>query len=213
MSNPFPREAGLVDLLMKRLGVAVAIPYINPNEIAGHETGIDVMAVTADQRIGIQVTELDTGRARGHARAAEKKLAQDARGDGLSTYGTWAQNNFSAVLAALSHAIERKTEISRRHDFDGIDEVWLLISCGIPELESVASTCIMTTRLDVADLSQVTSDMLMNSKYDRVFLHSILGVEKAVYQWTLQDGWEKDVQEEPTECRGPSFWDIMGKRR
>jgi hypothetical protein len=56
----YERERALVELLMRRLGLRPE-SYIDPNERAGVETGADVIAVVGGRRIGIQVTELDTG--------------------------------------------------------------------------------------------------------------------------------------------------------
>jgi hypothetical protein len=91
MTNKFVREKHLVELLLKRLGFA-ASGYLDPNDASGVETGVDVIAIIAQKRIGIQVTELDTGSKAGQARADEKKLAAGAGANG-GVYGAWAQNN------------------------------------------------------------------------------------------------------------------------
>lgn len=126
----------------------------------------------------------------------------------MSAYGTWGQNDMPTMLSSLRRAAERKTEIAERHAFGGYDEVWLLISCGIPELGAVVSSFVMTALLGISDLAAATSDVLTGSRYDRVFLHPILADEKAIYQWTARDGWEKHVVEVSPECRSPSFWEI-----
>jgi hypothetical protein len=77
MTNKFVREKHLVELLLKRLGFA-ASGYLDPNDASGVETGVDVIAIIAQKRIGIQVTELDTGSKAGKSRADEKKLASAA---------------------------------------------------------------------------------------------------------------------------------------
>jgi hypothetical protein len=87
----FEKEKGRVVLLMQRLGITPD-DYRDPNTTATGETGADVVAVIGGRRVGIQVTDLDTGEAAGTARAAETKLSRDAAKRG-STYDTWAQND------------------------------------------------------------------------------------------------------------------------
>src|SRR5580658_2213810 len=95
----FEKEKSRVVLLMQRLGIAPG-EYRDPNATAAGETGADVIAVIGGGRIGIQVTDLDTGEAAGTGRAAETKLARDAAKRG-STYNTWAQNDTGKIMDAI----------------------------------------------------------------------------------------------------------------
>jgi hypothetical protein len=202
----FEREKHLVELLMQRLGQP-AHDYRDPNLDAGRETGADVLMVSNGRRIGIQVTEMDTGHVQGRARAEEKKAWRDS---GLATYGAWAQNDPDKLLASVQRAVRRKVEIAERHSFDGFDAVWLLASGGLPEMGAVASTLIMSPWLNAAALDVVTFDCLARSKkYERAYLHCILGVERALYSWRRGGRWTKEVQQEPHWMRGPSFWDVQ----
>jgi hypothetical protein len=193
MSSPqFIREQHLVSLLMQRL--ALVGTYTDPNARAGIETGADVLAVISGHRIGVQVTELDTGDTPGVARAAEKRNASAGQQRRSGVYGGWAQNDPAKVMIAIQQAITRKVAIARRHDFRDFDEVWLLVSCGVPEFGSVISTFVMTPWLHVDALNQATAAALAGSKYSRAFLHSVLGPERALYHWTAGGGWQKDTQ-------------------
>jgi hypothetical protein len=71
MASHFERERHLVALLMQRLGLT-EIDFNDPNA-PGRESGADVLAVFDGRRIGIQVTEIDTGSVPGQARGEEKK--------------------------------------------------------------------------------------------------------------------------------------------
>jgi hypothetical protein len=85
-------EKGRVALLIQRLGLVVD-EYEDPNgKGRADESGADVVVVCNGSRIGIQVTDVDTGEELGQARKAEKRLARDAASRG-STYGTFAQND------------------------------------------------------------------------------------------------------------------------
>jgi hypothetical protein len=66
----------------------------------------------------------------------------------------------------------------------------------------------MTPWLDVGNLDALTLQSLSVSKYTRVFIHVILGVEEqALYQWQRGGPWSKSTLAVPPEDRGPSFWD------
>ena len=99
--SKFEAEKAKVTILTRRLGHAVE-RYEDPNGTRGAagESGADVVAVINDHRIGIQVTDLDTGKKPGKARAAESKLADAATLQG-GTYFTWAQNDPGKVLSTL----------------------------------------------------------------------------------------------------------------
>ena len=77
--SKFEMEKGRVALLMRRLEQAVD-GYEDPNHDRGSvgESGADVVVVSNGRRIGVQVTDLDTGSTPGQARAAEAKLARYA---------------------------------------------------------------------------------------------------------------------------------------
>jgi hypothetical protein len=142
MSEKYVREKHLVELLMRRLGIS-ALQYIDPNAERGQEAGVDVVAVVATGRIGIQVTELDTGSIQGRSRAQEKKAARDAERSNGGVYSTWAQNDPAKVLESITRSISKKSVTT---SIGGFHEFWLLISCGVPELGSVGSTFVMTRR-------------------------------------------------------------------
>ena len=91
-NRKFERELDLVKLLMCRRALSVD-QYIDPQQQPNDETGADVIAVIEGRRIGIQVTELDTGDRPGQARAAEKVSWRGAQEKGQGTYRAWAQND------------------------------------------------------------------------------------------------------------------------
>lgn len=203
MSSKLELERGRVALLMQRLGVIVD-DYEDPNGKArAEESGADVVVVCNGHRIGVQVTDLDTGEELGKARQAEKCLERDAASRGLSTYLAWGQNDPAKVVAAIDRSVSRKARMS----FAGFDEFWLLLCCGVPELGAIASTFIMTPWLDTGSLDSATLDKLSRSKYSRAFIHAILGVEeKALYQWERGGCWSKSTVLVAPEERGPDFW-------
>lgn len=212
LSTKFIRERHLVMALMQRLGEAPSA-YDDPNAQAGEETGADVLAHINGRRIGVQVTELDTGDQPGTARAGEKRDAQDGKSRHGGVYGGWAQNDPAKVVAAIQSAVARKAAISRRHDFRQFDEVWLLVSCGVPELGAVVSTFVMTPWLEAGALDLATLDDLRESKYASAFVHPVLGAETALYRWTAKTGWEKETRSDDARTSAPSVWDILAAAR
>jgi hypothetical protein len=204
-SAQFERERYLTELLMQRLG-RLALDYHDPNADAGREIGADVLVVLDGRRRGIQVTEIDTGPVPGHARAEEKKTC---RASGLAAYAVLEPFDRDKQLASIQRAIAGKVEIAERHSFDEFDDVWLLVSAGVPEMGAIASTLVMSPLFAAAALDAVTLDCLARSKYERAYLHCILDVEHALYSWQRGGRWEKEVQQEPAWMTGPSFWDFQ----
>lgn len=204
----FPKECGLVCHLMGRLDIAVT-EYIDPNE-CGSETGVDVIASTNDKKIGIQVTDLDTGSTPGIMRSQEVRFANQLNREGHESYGFWAQNDSDALVAAITRAIERKVDIAAKHDFKYLDEVWLLVACGVPMPVGTVSTMLMTPWIPPEALNSATETILTNSKYDRIFVFAIMGVEeKALYQWDVDNGWRKDALIPDPRTMGPSVFDVL----
>lgn len=199
MTQKFVREKDLVERLMRRLALNVE-SYADPNA-NGNETGADVLILCDGRRIGVQVTILDTGTEPGKAIAAEKTQAKAARKTHGGVYGGWGQTN---PMPAISAAIHRKSAT----DVSGFDEAWLLISCGVPDDGAIVSTFVMTHWLTAETLNAATSDMLSRSSYARAFLHPIIHLEDALYEWTRTQQWQKHVLPLPGPS-GPSFWDLQ----
>jgi hypothetical protein len=198
----FTREKHLVQLLAQRRGWP-EVEYYDPNT-RDRQTGTDVLVVSDGRKDGFQVTEIDTGRAKGRARNREIKAW---RNSGTSAYAIWGQSDPNMWLLAIREAIIGKVEIADRHDFKEFDYVHLLVSAGIPEMGSVASTLIISLGLNPNALDAATLDCLAGSKYDFAYIHSILDVEPAVYIWQKGGRWEKQIQQEHSQ--GPSFWDVQ----
>jgi len=137
--------------------------------------------------------------------AAEKRTANTAQAAHGGVYSMWGQNQPIAPIAA---SIGKKVKKSRRYSFAGFDEVWLLVSCGVPELGAVVSTFLMSPWVTAAALQEATGRLLAGSTYARAFLHPIIGQEEALYRWAPAIGWEKFVKPAVLP-RGPSFWDIQ----
>jgi hypothetical protein len=199
MTTKFTRESNLVERLVKRHGLAVD-GYKDPNA-SGPETGADVAILCGGRRIGVQVTILDTGPVPGRAIAAEKAQANTALKFGGGVYGGWGQTE---PVAAIAAAIMKKSAT----DVTGFDEVWLLVSCGIPEHGAVVSTFVVTNWLSVEPLTAATSEALSRSPYARAYLHPITTLEDALYEWTPVQQWQKHVRTR-SEPEGPSFWDVQ----
>lgn len=199
MTQKFVREKDLVERLVRRLRLDVE-SYADPNT-GSNETGADVTILCANKRIGVQVTILDTGLVPGRAIAAEKTQSKAAMETNGGVYGGWGQPD---PVGAIAVAIAKKSAIK----VAGFDEAWLLVACGVPELGTVVSTFVMTPWLTAEALTIATSAALSNSSYARAFLHPIVNLEDALYEWTPTQQWRKDVRP-GSEPSGPSFWDLQ----
>jgi hypothetical protein len=119
-------------------------------------------------------------------RGNEAKLAEGG------PYGMFAQNNRQILLDAIGRAIERKVKIAARHNFDWLNEVWLLVCTGIPE--SPAATLVPTGPLHPEEIERKTEAILCGSKYRYCFLLPVLGTETTLYQRESNKVWEKSVE-------------------
>jgi hypothetical protein len=202
MTSRFDIEKAKVALMMKRLGQRIEA-YEDPNTARGAagESGADVIAISNGCRIGVQVTDLDTGAQPGKARAAESKLARDAQTQ-ASAYFMWGQSDPPKLVDAIARSVGRKARMS----FAGFDEFWLLICCGVPTLGAIVSTFAMTPWIEMGALDLSTLPKLESSKYTRAYIHAILGAEEeALYEWRRGKDWSKSTGSLPREQQGPSF--------
>jgi hypothetical protein len=196
----YERERALVELLMHRRGL-MAESFIDPNQEAGHETGADVIAVVGGHRIGVQVTELDTGDVPGQARASEKASWNEAQEGGQRPYAGWAQNDPSKLVSAVARAIASKVQ-----QIVGCDEAWLLVSASLPELGTLVSTFVITQWLPANALDAATISHLAKCKYTQAFLHVIVGSEDALYWWRAGGNWQKQARREQIDVSANSFF-------
>ena len=199
---PFETEKPRVALLMRRLGQSVD-RFENPN--VNDESGADVIAVINGQRIGIQVTDLDTGKKRGNARRDESKLAHEAATKG-EPYFTWGQNDPAKLVGAIARSVEQKAKTSSSR----LSEFWLLICCGVPTQGAVGSTFAMTPWIDVASLGAATLATLEKSSYTRAFVLPILGAEdEGLFQWRRGGSWSKSADSTRSEEQAEHLWETI----
>jgi hypothetical protein len=202
MVAKYERERALVESLIRRRGMT-AESYIDPNREAGDETGADVIALVGGRRIGIQVTELDTGEIAGQARASEKSAWHDAQAQGQSTYGAWAQNDPSKLVAAIARAVTAKMQ-----QVVGCDEAWLLITASFPELGALASTFVITQWLPADALDSATVNYLAACNYAHAFVHVMAGSEDALYVWSAGGKWEKHTRPDHLGKQAKGFFEL-----
>ena len=197
----FEREKSLVESLMRRCAVPVE-GYIDPNQEAQDETGADVIAIVDGRRIGIQVTELDTGEMPGQARRTERASWREAQAKDQGTYGGWAQNDPRKIADAIARTLASKVQ-----HIVGCDEAWLLISASLPELGSLISTFVITQWLTVDALDAATASHLAKCKYTCAFLHVIVSPENALYCWTAERNWRKLTLQDDENNQGQGFFE------
>jgi hypothetical protein len=200
MAAKYERERALVELLMHRRGL-VAESFIDPNQEAGDETGADVIAIVGGRRIGVQVTELDTGDIPGRARVSEKASWSEAQELGQGTYAGWAQNDLSKLVSAIARAIASKIQ-----QIVGCHEAWLLVSASLPEPGALVSTFVVTQWLPTKALDAATINHLAKCEYTHAFLHTIVGIEDALYWWQAGGNWQKQTGQEQVRDHATGFF-------
>jgi hypothetical protein len=197
----FDHEKARAGHLLERMGIA-AESLVDPNSGGTQESGADVVAIIDGRKVGIQVTDIDTGSRPGQARAAEVRLSEKAITEG-TTYFVWGQNDSATIIDRIGQTVARKARIS----VAGFDDFWLLMCGGVPEFGAVGATMIMTPWLETGALNARTTNDLASSNYTRAFIDVILGVEeKALYEWRRDAGWSKSTVALPPAEQAPDFW-------
>lgn len=198
-STKYDRERALAEHLLAALDLAERAELSDPHAGGTQETGVDVVVTIDGLRIGVQVTEVDTGAVQGEARGEEKRLARVA-GAG-KPYFSWGQNDPAKMIAGL----KRSVQVKALRTPAGFDEAWLLICAGVPEHGAAVSTLLSTPWITPEALTTATASILAGAAYTRAFVLSVLGVEWALYTWTKDsNGWVV----ERGERLGPSFDDV-----
>jgi hypothetical protein len=187
MCGKFDRERYFVAQLATALAWPTDTEFRDPLPGYGCETGVDVVALRSNCRIGIQVTEYDGGeRACGiggvQMRAEEKKLIRAAGRTGI--YAGWGSPFFNEAFPAR---VQAKVAKSKRYSFTEFDEVWLLIVGNVPG--AGISTFVPHRHLDTGFLNELTADMLIGSKFECAFLHIVLG--DALFRWDRTTDWRQ----------------------
>jgi hypothetical protein len=187
MPGKFERECYFVEQLARPLGWAADVAYRDPLVDHGYETGVDVVTLMRDRRVGIQVSEYDGGEGSpslggGRMRAHEKELVREAGAMGV--YVGWGSPYFERAFRAR---IAAKAERSLRYTFAEFHEVWLLVPANIPG--AGISTFVPSRHINAAMLEQVSGEELRSSRYTFAFLHIIMG--DVLYVWDRTTGWKE----------------------
>lgn len=162
----------------------------------------DVIATGKACRIGIEVTVFHGDERQNTNRGSiqrrnEEQINRQASG---RAYGMWSQvDPLPAIVARITDEVKR----ARSYNNDGFDELWLLVAASIPQLGAVGSTFIVPFALNLNDLNGKTDEILRNSQFSRVYLHSVLG--HTLHEWSHDKGWQ--VLQAPTkEPQGSELW-------
>jgi len=182
----FKREQYCVEQLANALTLPSDLKYLDPRQVHGRETGIDVIVVGGGLNIGFQVTEYDGGEGvttlgKGKMRAEEKSLRRRAQ---AGVYAGWGSSHFED---AFSSRVAEKAQKSLKYDFSEVDQIWLLISAGLPD--APVATFLPHFHISVDILNTTTSILLTASRYDGAFLHVIMG--DAIFEWGRETQWLK----------------------
>jgi hypothetical protein len=183
----FARERYCVEQIASALTLSGDVEYLDPKEVYGRETGIDVIMLGRGLRIGFQVTEYDGGEAvaalgKGKMRSDEKLLQRASRPTGV--YGGWGSPFFETSFAAR---IAEKVNKARNYEFTEVDQIWLLVSAGLPDAPTATFVPYFHISADI--LNAATAPSLDESSYDGAFFHVIMG--NALYEWDRKSQWQR----------------------
>ena len=161
--SKFERERYCVEQLAASLRLPGSLEYRDPLVDYGRETGIDVVMIGQGRRIGFQVTEYDGGEGvanlgAGRMRADEVRLKRASFPNGV--YGGWGSPHFGTAFAAR---VMEKIDKACKYDFAEVEEIWLLVSAGLPD--SPTATFVPHFHISADDLNRSTATILAQSCY------------------------------------------------
>ncbi|HTQ34740.1 MAG TPA: hypothetical protein VMI30_11255 [Stellaceae bacterium] len=182
----FAPEQYCVEQLASSLGISSDVQIRDPKVDYRRETGIDVIMIGQGHRIGFQVTEYDGGEnvarlGAGQMRREEVRQKRIAVG---GVYAGWGSPHFPTAFRAR---IDQKIRKAENYSFCEVDEVWLLVSAGLPD--APIATFLPHFHIAADDLNDTTARLLENSKFSGAFLHVIMG--NALYEWDRRSRWQK----------------------
>lgn len=172
-------ELELADRLLAKLGYtnAVLVADDRPDVLAqinGKKIGIEVTVFHADEHKSAKGSDL---------RPAEKLLANQSPNQ---TYAMWGESNPNP---SLIKRIEDKIQKSSAYDASHCEQLWLLVSTGIPNPGSLVSTLAVPAFIEVTELNRLTHQALCNSPYAVAYIHMLL--PSALYSWSRNSQWQK----------------------
>lgn len=149
----------------------------------------DVIATIGVRRVGIEVTQFHADertklqRGGSPARAIETKLARAKPG---RAYHMWISVD---PIPGLISRIKDKIKLAQDYDRTEFDELWLLITGGLPKLGAVASTVALPFLVDLKKLEAATNSSLASSLYDLAYIHTHLPA--GLFCWSRTTGWRQ----------------------
>ena len=183
----FARESYCVQQLASCLGLTAALEYRDPLEDYRRETGIDVIAVGEGYRLGFQVTEYDGGEgvaAIGGGEMRAREVRQQRAAGKMGVYSGWGSPHFEPAFAAR---VLEKVQKSSNYNFGEVDQIWLLISAGLPD--APIATFVPHAYIGTEILNAASAAALATSRYDGAFFHIIMG--DVIYEWDRESQWQK----------------------
>ena len=145
----------------------------------------DVIVTIDGTRIGIEVTQFHadehSGAKGSPLRVIEERLSKQSPGQSYTICGVT-----NPTIALLSR-IQDKITASSGYDRTNFDQLWLLISTGLPKLGAVGATFAVPTFVRVEELNQSTHQSLFNSSFSAVYLQMLL--PPALFYWARESKW------------------------
>ncbi|MGH8278448.1 MAG: hypothetical protein ACRETQ_02650 [Gammaproteobacteria bacterium] len=105
-------------------------------------------------------------------------------------------------MPGLVARITEKVAAARAYDCRTYDEMWLLVSAGLPMVGAVAATFAFAPFVNVEKLNAATHAQLYASPFSVAYFHIIMG--RAVYSWSRSDQWKQEIGQQSASADPPT---------
>jgi len=183
-ASKFEKEQYKVESLLRLLGYSI-FSTSRPDPDQKNETGVDVLVKLDGRRIGFQVTDFhsDEGEGSEHKGSDLRREERKKAVDGLPA-AMFVNPN---PMAGLIYRIEDKSK--KQWSTKDFPEMILLIAASITEVPGIVSTFSLDACLDVNEMNAQLCPILKRTRYSAAYLYNM--IQQSVYQWTIQESWEK----------------------
>ena len=145
----------------------------------------DVIVTLHGVRVGIEVTQFHADERLGSIGSPLRKAeVQLARKYPEAPHSMWGVPD---PIPALVARISEKVEAALGYDESRYNELWLLITAGIPRLDAIGATLALPAFVEIEKLNQLTHAQLCDSVITQVYFHTIL--PRSLFGWNRNNKW------------------------
>lgn len=160
--------------LARRLFTAFGLPEVQIKSQLPPRPDVLVEIIDAAKRIAIEATEYHGDEANHGGSPLRKQEEQDAAAGQI-------KGGYGIVDSTPGLGMRICTKVSKRYDLSNVDEFWLVIFAGIPQIGAIKSTFL--PEVNCKRLSERTVPSLEKSRFDCCHIFCVSHIGPRLYSW------------------------------